>query len=131
MKNKIEVKEVDTLNLIYDAFIFIYENKLNRFYFIDRILQDKYCFYNISLSPEGEESNKDVFIYKDQKLNLNLPIISLSLFSFTFSDYSELKRIGSSIVHNDEYDRFESCIFDKEMKKVFLNYYSDSNIFIL
>lgn len=65
-----------------------------------------------------EEQRK---IEEEKKKNVEfqkfIPITSLSSFSVSFSDNRKIKREGNLIIHNGN-NNWESCILDKEMKKV-------------
>lgn len=115
-------------NLKYLLMIVVYFlDKSN--YFIYSFFQNflmKYSLFKHTLSKREENLFKEELInYTDKEWNIYFPcksltsITSLSSIPLSFSDKGKIKKEGNMIIQTSE-SFYESCVFDFEMKKVYL-----------
>lgn len=118
-KKERNIKEKYILKLLLFT-MFIFLNKTTIFYvgLTMRMILEKYDLVDNDLSDtQMEKLKEELSEYVGTEINIYLPFTSLSSLSLSFSDNSEIMNEGNLITHKDG-DGIETCIFDKELKKV-------------
>lgn len=94
--------------------------ELNNYYSLLKLFLEKYYLFDFNFSDEKMDGLKEELLkYIKKEWMRYLNSYFLSLFSLTFSVDEELKRVGNKIINKGSFIR-RNCIFDYEMKKVYL-----------
>lgn len=119
-EGKHEKGELPELKLwLYVVFVMLGKNDLFYVYSIMKVILEKYCLFDNDQDNEEKEGLKEKLVeLTDMKLNVHIPITSLSSLSLSFSNNTLMKRQENMIILIED-ETIENCIFNVEMKTVY------------